>query len=194
MLGFAKSKLCKRLKHEQYKRPKLSGEALELDGVWMRAASGNVELKVARDERGVAVASAGSWEDALMTVHDLGASVPRHIVSDGDKAIDMAYGRRAPRQLCHFHLLREYTRNTRVMGFSETKALLGADDMEQAREYAGRIVALTGRQGALLACQSVAKEVDAGETRYRATSLLERFNREIRARSEWVRRGRFTTC
>ena len=65
MLGFAKSKLCKRLKHEQYKCPKLSGEALELDGVWMRAASGNVELKVARDERGVAVASAGSWEDAL---------------------------------------------------------------------------------------------------------------------------------
>ena len=51
MLGFAKSTLRKWLKQEQYKRPKLSGEVLELDGVWMRASSENVELvelKVAR--------------------------------------------------------------------------------------------------------------------------------------------------
>ena len=36
MLGFAKSTLCKWLKQEDYKRPKLSGDALELDGVWTR--------------------------------------------------------------------------------------------------------------------------------------------------------------
>ena len=65
MLGFANSTLCKWLKREQYKRPKLSGEVLELDRIWTRVAGGNEELKVARDERGVALASAGSWEDAV---------------------------------------------------------------------------------------------------------------------------------
>ena len=103
MLGLAKSTLCKWLKQERYKRPKMSGEVLELGGVWTRVAGGNVELKVARDERGVAVASAGSWEDVLASVRDLGASAPRHIVSDGDRAIEcaisMAYGRGTPHQL-----------------------------------------------------------------------------------------------
>ena len=42
MLGFAKSTLCKWLKREKYKRPKLSGEVLELDGLWTRVAAGNV--------------------------------------------------------------------------------------------------------------------------------------------------------
>ena len=92
MLEFAKSMLCKWLNQEQYTRTKLSSEVLGLDGVWMRVADGNVELKVARDERGVALASVGNWEDALMAAHDLGAAVPRHIVSDGSMAIDMAYG------------------------------------------------------------------------------------------------------
>ena len=50
LLGFAKSTLCKWLKQEQYERPKMSGEVLELDGAWTRVAGGNVELKVARDE------------------------------------------------------------------------------------------------------------------------------------------------
>ena len=151
MLGFAKSTLCKWLKQERYKLPKLSGEVLELDGIWTRVSGGKVELKVARDERGVAVASAGSWEDAVAAARDLGADAPRHIVSDGDRAIesaiDMAYGRRAPHQLCQFHLLREYNRNIGdkgIVGVSEAKALLGADDMEQEREYAGWIVALMG--------------------------------------------------
>ena len=36
MFGFAKSTLGKWLKQERYKRPKMSGEALELDGVWTR--------------------------------------------------------------------------------------------------------------------------------------------------------------
>ena len=33
-----------------------------------------MELKVARYERGVALASAGSWEDALTAMRDLGGS------------------------------------------------------------------------------------------------------------------------
>ena len=111
MLRFAKDALRKWPKQEQYKSPKLSGEALELDGVWTRVAGGSAELKAARDERGVALASAGSWEDALMAAREQGAP-PRRIVSDGDRAIesaiDLAYDRNAPRQLCQFHLLRGY--------------------------------------------------------------------------------------
>ena len=53
MLGFAKSTLCKWLKQEQYKRPKLSGEVLEVDGVWALVADGKVELKVARRCAGI---------------------------------------------------------------------------------------------------------------------------------------------
>ena len=128
MLGFAKSTLCKRLNREKYKRPKLSGEVLELDGVWMRVAGGNAELKVERDERGVALTSAGSWEDALAAAHEQGASEPRHIVSVGDRAIegavDMAYGRCAPHQLRQFHLLHECKRNIGKVEFSESKRCL----------------------------------------------------------------------
>ena len=55
----------------------------------------------------------------------------------------MVYGKGVPNQLYQFRLLREYRRNMGKAGFSEAKALLGANDMEQARECAGRIVALT---------------------------------------------------
>ena len=41
-----------------------------------------MELKVARYERGVALASVGSWEDALAAAHDPGASAPRNIVTE----------------------------------------------------------------------------------------------------------------
>ena len=43
-LGFAKSTLCKWLKREEYKRPKLSGNVPELDGAWTRVAGGKVAL------------------------------------------------------------------------------------------------------------------------------------------------------
>ena len=147
MLGLSKSTLCKWLNQEQYERPNLSGDALKLDGIWTRIAGGNVELKVDRDERGVALASVGSWEDAVAATRDLGASAPRHIVSGRRKAIegaiDMTYGRGTPHQLRQFHLLREYKRNIGGVGFSEAKVLLGSDDMDQARKCAGQIVALT---------------------------------------------------
>lgn len=64
-LGFAKSTLRKWFKQEECKRPKLSGDVLELDGVWRRIAGGNVELKMARDAHGVALASAGAWYATL---------------------------------------------------------------------------------------------------------------------------------
>ena len=43
-----------------------------------------------RDERGVALTSTGSWEDALAAARERGVLAPRHIVSDGDKAIESA--------------------------------------------------------------------------------------------------------
>ena len=76
MLGFAKSTRRKWLKREQCKRPKMSDDAPELDGIWTRVAGGNVELKSARDERCAVLAAVGSWEDALATARDLGASAP----------------------------------------------------------------------------------------------------------------------
>ena len=183
MLGFAKSKLCKWLMQERCKCPKLLGEALELDGMWTRVACGNVELKVARGERRVAIVAAGSWENTLVAAREQSASAPRHIVSDRDRAIegaiDMAYGRSAP------HLLCEYKRNIGKVGISEAKALLGSDDMEQDRKYVGPIVALTGGKAWHWYVKALRKgltHLQTGESRYRTTSLLERFNREIRAR------------
>ena len=187
MPGFAKSTLCKWLKQEKYKRPKLSGDVLELDGVWTRVAGGKLELKVARDERGVAAASVGSWERALMAVRDLGADAPRHIVSDGDRAIESVIGMaEALRISCvNFTCCASARATIGIVGFSEAKALLGSDDMEQARSYAGRIVALTGGKALrwrVKALENGLTHLRTGDTKYRATSLLERYNREIRAR------------
>ena len=129
MLGFAKSTLCKWLKQEKYKRPKLSGEVLELDGVWTRIAGGNVELKVARDERSVEIESAGSWKATLVAVRGQSLSAPRHIVRDGDRAIesaiDMAYDRDTPHQMCQFHPLRGYKCNIGSVGTRRQKRYLG---------------------------------------------------------------------
>ena len=75
----------------------------------------------------------------------------------------MAYDRGTPHQLCQFHLLREYKRDIGKVGFSQAKALLRTDDMERAREYACRIVALPrGKaEGVALARQGIAKRIDA---------------------------------
>ena len=201
LLEFVKSTLCKWLNQEQCKRPKLSGEALELDGGWTRVVGGNVELKVARDERDVALAYAGSWAHALVAVCEQSGTVPRHIVSEGDRAIeiaiDMAYDRGAPHQLCRFRLLRECKRNIGGVGFSDAKALLGSEDMEQAREYARRIVALTGGK-ALYWC---VKALDKGLTHLRTgerdtaqhrcwSGSTVRYGRA----SGWVVCGQSTTC
>ena len=95
--------------------PQVVGRDIGTRRAWTRVAGGNVELKVARDERGVALASAGSWKDALTAARDMGASAPRHIVNDGDRAIesaiDMAHGKGDPHQLRQFHLLLVYTRS-----------------------------------------------------------------------------------
>ena len=97
----------------------------------------------------------------------------------------MAYGRSVLHQLCQFHLLREYKCNIGGVGFSEAKALLVSDDMDQARKRSGRIVALTDGKALYWCVKALEKgltHLRAGESRYRTTSLLDRFNREIRGR------------
>ena len=135
-----------------------------------------------------------------MAAHDLGAVTPKHIVSDGDRAresaIDMAYDMGTPHQLCQFHLLRECTRNIGIAGFAEAKALLGSDDMEQAREHAGRIVALTGGKALYWCVKALRKglthlraRLDTAQHRCWSVSTV-RYGRA----SGWVLCGQFTTC
>ena len=100
---------------------------------------------------------------------DKAASEPRHIVSDGDRAIasaiDIAYDRDTPHQLWSISLLRECKRNIGGAGFSEGKAArgseekapIGSDDMEQARDRRPDS-GVDGREGAVLAQQSIAKK------------------------------------
>ena len=81
-------------------------------------------------------------------------------------------------------LLRECKRNIGDARFSEANALLGSDDMKRSRAYAGRIVALTSDKALYRRVKALRKglpHLRTGESRCRATSLLERFNREIRA-------------
>ena len=69
--------------------------------------------------------------------------------------------------------------------------------MEQARENAGWIVALTGGKAWRWRVKALRKglaHLRTGEARCRATSLLERLNREIRRVSGWILCGQSTTC
>ena len=105
-VGAAKSTLCRWLQREPLEQPELTGRVLELDGLWTRTAAGRVEMKVIRDESGVALATFASWEEAIDQAWDQawqqGAKTPVHVVSDGDRAIAaglaMVYGREVPHQ------------------------------------------------------------------------------------------------
>ena len=127
MFGFAKSTLCKWIRGERLREDGLSGDVLEMDGLWTRTAEGPVEMKVIRDEMGNAMATFDSWQKAVNAAYMSGARSPRHIVSDGDlaiaSAIDMTYGNEANHQLCQFHLAQrvsEEHRGRRVLRSAET--------------------------------------------------------------------------
>ena len=82
-------------------------------------------------------------------------------------------------------------------GFSDAKTLLGSNDMEQARGYTSRIIALTGEKALYWRNKALGKgltHLRTGEPKYRTTSLLERFNREIQRTIGWVLCGQSTTC
>ena len=103
-VGAAKSTVCRWLKREPLNQPTLAGRVLEMDGLWTRAAAGRVEMKVIRDDKGVALATFAGWERAIDQAWQNGATEPVHVVSDGDRAIAaglaLVYGREVPHQLC----------------------------------------------------------------------------------------------
>ena len=71
-VGAVKSTLCRWLKRESLGQPQLSGRVLELGGLWTRTAAGRVEVKVIRDEKGVALATFAGWEEAPVSGHGAG--------------------------------------------------------------------------------------------------------------------------
>ena len=86
-VGAVKSTLCRWLKREPRGQTELRGQVLELDGLWTRTAAGRVEMKVTRDEKGMALATFAGWEAAIDQAWQRRAVAPAHVVSDGDQAI-----------------------------------------------------------------------------------------------------------
>lgn len=190
-VGGVKSSLCRWLRRTPLQLPELSGRVLELDGIWTRTRRGRVELKVVRDERGVALGSFASWAAVIDQAWQQGATAPRHLVSDGDRAIEegivLVYGSKAPHQLCHFHLLREYRRNLGWEGWREARQLLAAESRAAATGWARRIMALTEGRGGYWCEKALAqglRHLQTGEWRFKTTSRLERQNREYRRREK----------
>ena len=69
--------------------------------------------------------------------------------------------------------------------------------MDQARDYAGRIVGLTGGKSLYWRVKALGKglaHLRTGETRYRVPSLLERFNVRYGRVIGWVSCGQSITC
>ena len=71
-VGAVKNTLCRWLKRESLDRSTLTGRVLELDGLWTRTAAGRVEVKVIRDEKGVALGTFAGWEEAPVSGHGAG--------------------------------------------------------------------------------------------------------------------------
>ena len=187
-VGSVKSSLCRWVRQKVLGEPELRGQVLEQDGIWTRFLSGPKELKVIRDDLGVVLGHFGSWEEAIDRGWQAGAQDPLHLVSDGDRAIaqglQLVYGRQAPHQLCHFHLLQEYRRN---LGWEEAKKLLSCQSRREGADYVKRIVAVTGGRGAYWCRKALnqgLRHLDTGQERYKTTSRLERLDRELRRREK----------
>lgn len=189
LLGFTKSTLCKWLKQEGLDSDGLDGQVLELDGLWTRTTLGKAELKVVRDGAGEVMASFESWERVLDSLYQRGLDKPVHIVSDGDKAIAeaiaMVYGSNAPHQLCQFHLLREYQRNTGFKGWQEARALLDSQSSQEAQIHARRLLEVAGKEAEYW-CRKVLEKgltfLRTAQPSLKTTSRLERYQRELRRR------------
>ncbi len=188
-VGCVKSTLCRWLRRLALTRPRLPGAVWELDGLWTRTRQGAQELKVIRDETGAVLATFGPWAAVLARAEQSGAAPPRHLVSDGDRAIAAGiqgvYGRAAPHQLCIFHLLREYGRNIGKSGLAAARQLLLTDSAAAAQSYARQIMELTEGAAAYWLDKALLagrQYWTTGAVAYRTTSRLERYNRELRRR------------
>ena len=150
--GSEKSSLCRWVSQKALGRPEMAGKVLELDGLWARNRRGPVELKVIRDDLGIVLGQFGTWKEVIDRAWQAWAEAPVHLVSDGDRAIahglKMVYGRLAPHQLCHFHLLQNYRRNIGWEGCEEAEKLLSSRSRQEGVEYAKGIVASTRGRGA----------------------------------------------
>ena len=190
--GCVKSTWCRWLRREPLRAPEFDGPAaLEMDGLWTRTRAGPTELKVIRDEKGVALGAFGSWEGVIDLAWQQGAVAPAHLVSDGDRAIaaglGLVYGRQAPHQLCQFHLLREYRRNIGGTGWAAARRLLAAESVAEAQRWAQRVVALTGGEARYWCRKALGeglRHLTTGQERFKTTSRLERHNRELRRREK----------
>ena len=190
-VGSVKSSLCRWVRQKVLEEPELRGLVLELYGIWTRFLWGPKELEVIRDDLGVVLGHFGSWEEAIDRGWQAGAQNPMHRVSDGDWAIapelQLVYGRQAPHQLCHFHLLQEYRSNLGWAGWEEAKKLLSCQSRREGAEYVKIIVAVTGGRGAYWCRKALnqgLRHLDTGQERYKTTSRLERLTRELRRREK----------
>ena len=160
--------------------------------MWTRTVDGPRELKVIRDERGVALGSFARWEEVIDQAWQRGATAPVHLVSDGDQAIAAAialvYGREAPHQLCHFSAsggLREHRRKLGWEGWTEARELLASETWAEAQRHGTRLVALTGGRATYWCRKALGagmRHLKTEQTKYKTTSRLERQNREYRRR------------
>lgn len=189
LLGFVKSSLCKWLKKGEQAQTAPKGNVIEMDGLWTRTEAGEAELKVVRDDEGQVNLAFGSWLVVVEGLYRGGLEKPRHIVSDGDKAIEGAisfvYGSETPHQLCQFHLLQEYQRNIGKAGFAEAKALLNSRCLEEAYGWAQLAQAASGGKAGYWCEKALAKGLtflQTGQERLKTTSRLERLQRELRRR------------
>ena len=80
-VGAVKSSLCRWIQRTPLQLPELRGRVLELDGLWTRTRAGRVEMKVVRDERGVALGSFAGWGAVIDLAWQQGATAPVHPVS-----------------------------------------------------------------------------------------------------------------
>ena len=167
---------CRWLRREPLGQPRLAGRVLELDGLWTRTAAGRVEMKVIRDEKGVARATFASWEAAIDQAGQHGATAPVHVVNDGDRAIAAAckWSRagRFPISCATFiHLLREYRRNPGWEGWSEARGRRASVSVAEGQRWAGAAGGgLDRRAGALLAPGSMRegrRHLQTGQTRFK---------------------------
>ena len=188
-VGCVKSTVCQWLR----KAPELPPDGtLELDGLWTRTRRGRVEMRVIRAAAaGTALGTFGSWAEVIDRAWQLGVQHPAHLVSDGDGAIasgiELMYGGEAPRQLCVFHLLREYRRNIGAAGFAAARRLLNAGSLAEGREWTRRIMRATAGVAGYW-CEKALwqglRHLATGQVEHRTMSRLERHNRELRRREK----------
>ncbi len=150
--------------------PELRGRVLERDGLWTRTRAGATELKVIRDENGVALGAFGNWAGVIDQAWRQGVVQPAHLMSDGDAAI--AAGIR---------MVYRPASAPPALPFSPAAGVpaehwgegLASSILAEARGRAARVAVLTGGQGTYW-CRKALREglrhLATGHARFKMTS------------------------